>query len=214
MTVTMFNRVFRGEPLPANAKKSTTPMSAVECIAHLQELAEANPGVVITRALFRKHGAIAEKVWETHFESFGFYKMAAGIDNRRLMQRGILGAPPIPAMARPPEGMVVVRNGGEYDASGNLRRQWVQTAVEPGEEFEVPTGHVVKGESALELVEVGDYPTAVGDAVGQDAIYVGRVRQGLDDATELNLWITSDNVRKGASLNAVQIAELLIKHYL
>ena len=69
-------------------------------------------------------------------------------------------------------------------------------------------------ESALEVVEEGDYPTAVGDAVGQDAIYVGRLRQGLDDATELNLWITSDNVRKGAALNAVQIAELLIKHYL
>ena len=69
-------------------------------------------------------------------------------------------------------------------------------------------------ESALEVIEEGDYPTAVGDAVGQDAIYVGRLRQGLDDATELNLWITSDNVRKGAALNAVQIAELLIKHYL
>jgi aspartate-semialdehyde dehydrogenase len=67
---------------------------------------------------------------------------------------------------------------------------------------------------ALELVELDDYPTAVGDAVGQDVVYVGRVRAGLDDPSELNLWITSDNVRKGAALNAVQIAELLIKHYL
>ncbi|MFP6848607.1 MAG: aspartate-semialdehyde dehydrogenase [Pseudomonas sp.] len=67
---------------------------------------------------------------------------------------------------------------------------------------------------ALELVELSDYPTAVGDAVGQDVIYVGRVRGGLDDSAELNLWIASDNVRKGAALNAVQIAELLIKHYL
>jgi aspartate-semialdehyde dehydrogenase len=66
----------------------------------------------------------------------------------------------------------------------------------------------------VELVEEGDYPTAVGDAVGQDEVYVGRLRSGLDDLTELNLSITSDNVRKGASLNAVQIAELLIKHYL
>ncbi|HEY0289706.1 MAG TPA: aspartate-semialdehyde dehydrogenase [Pseudomonas sp.] len=63
----------------------------------------------------------------------------------------------------------------------------------------------------IELVEAGDYPTAVGDAVGQDAVYVGRLRQGIDDACELNLWITSDNVRKGAALNAVQVAELLIK---
>lgn len=63
----------------------------------------------------------------------------------------------------------------------------------------------------LELVDAGDYPTAVGDAVGQDVIYVGRVRHAVDDACELNLWITSDNVRKGAALNAVQLAELLIK---
>jgi aspartate-semialdehyde dehydrogenase len=66
----------------------------------------------------------------------------------------------------------------------------------------------------IELVEDGDYPTVVGDAVGQDVIYVGRVRVGFDDLSELNLWIASDNVRKGAALNAVQIAELLIKHYL
>ena len=68
--------------------------------------------------------------------------------------------------------------------------------------------------AALELVERDDYPTAVGDAVGQDVVYVGRVRAGLTDPAELNLWITSDNVRKGAALNAVQLAELLIKHYL
>ena len=67
---------------------------------------------------------------------------------------------------------------------------------------------------ALELVELDDYPTAVGDAVGQDVVYVGRVRAGLADPAELNLWIASDNVRKGAALNAVQLAELLIKHYL
>ncbi|MCO6059462.1 aspartate-semialdehyde dehydrogenase [Pseudomonas sp. MOB-449] len=68
---------------------------------------------------------------------------------------------------------------------------------------------------SVEFVEEeGDYPTAVGDAVGQDSVYVGRVRGGLDDPCELNLWIASDNARKGAALNAVQSAELLIKHYL
>jgi aspartate-semialdehyde dehydrogenase len=66
----------------------------------------------------------------------------------------------------------------------------------------------------IELVEAGDYPTAVGDAVGQDVVYVGRVRAGIDDPSELNLWLTSDNVRKGAALNAVQVAELLIKDLL
>jgi len=66
----------------------------------------------------------------------------------------------------------------------------------------------------IELVEAGDYPTPVGDAVGQDVVYVGRVRGGIDDPAELNMWLTSDNVRKGAALNAVQVAELLIKDLL
>ncbi|WP_373387927.1 aspartate-semialdehyde dehydrogenase [Pseudomonas alcaligenes] len=69
-------------------------------------------------------------------------------------------------------------------------------------------------QAGIELVEEGDYPTVVGDAVGQDELYVGRLRAGLDDPAELNLWIASDNVRKGSALNAVQIGELLIKHYL
>lgn len=64
----------------------------------------------------------------------------------------------------------------------------------------------------LELVEeAGDYPTPVGDAVGQDVVYAGRLRPALRGEREVNLWLTLDNVRKGAALNAVQIAELLIK---
>lgn len=65
---------------------------------------------------------------------------------------------------------------------------------------------------SIELVEPDDYPTPVGDAVGQDVVYVGRVRHGIDEPEQLNLWLTTDNVRKGAALNAVQIAQLLIKH--
>ena len=64
---------------------------------------------------------------------------------------------------------------------------------------------------SVELVDDGDYPTPVGDAVAQDVVYVGRVRGGIDEAEQLNLWLTTDNVRKGAALNAVQLAELLIK---
>lgn len=64
---------------------------------------------------------------------------------------------------------------------------------------------------SIERVENDDYPTPVGDAVGQDVVYVGRLRTGVDDAAELNLWATVDNVRKGGALNAVQLAELLIK---
>ncbi|MBU3057345.1 aspartate-semialdehyde dehydrogenase [Pseudomonas indica] len=66
----------------------------------------------------------------------------------------------------------------------------------------------------IERVESPNYPTVVGDAVGQDVVYVGRLRCGLGNPHELNLWIASDNVRKGAALNAVQLGELLIKDYL
>ncbi|WP_082657002.1 aspartate-semialdehyde dehydrogenase [Pseudomonas citronellolis] len=65
----------------------------------------------------------------------------------------------------------------------------------------------------IELVE-DDYPTVIGDALGQDAIHVGRVRQGAAGPCNLNLWIASDNVRKGLGLNAANLAALLIKHYL
>jgi aspartate-semialdehyde dehydrogenase len=54
----------------------------------------------------------------------------------------------------------------------------------------------------------------VSDAAGHDPVYVGRVRDDLSDECGLNLWVVADNVRKGAALNSVQIAELLVKSYL
>jgi aspartate-semialdehyde dehydrogenase len=60
----------------------------------------------------------------------------------------------------------------------------------------------------------GGYPTPVGEAAGTDAVYVGRIREDISHERGLDLWIVSDNIRKGAALNAVQIAELLIEDYL
>jgi aspartate-semialdehyde dehydrogenase len=57
------------------------------------------------------------------------------------------------------------------------------------------------------------YPMAI-DAVGKDATYVGRIREDNSIANGLNLWVVADNLRKGAALNAVQIAEILIRDYL
>ena len=57
------------------------------------------------------------------------------------------------------------------------------------------------------------YPTAL-DAAGNDAVYVGRIRKDLAFENGLAMWIVSDNIRKGAALNAVQIAELLARDYL
>lgn len=60
----------------------------------------------------------------------------------------------------------------------------------------------------------GGYPTAVGDASGQDAVYVGRIREDRAQPNGLKLWVVADNLRKGAALNAVQIAEALVRSYL
>lgn len=57
------------------------------------------------------------------------------------------------------------------------------------------------------------YPMAI-DAVGKDATYVGRIREDDSVPNGLNLWVVADNLRKGAALNAVQIAEILIRDYL
>ena len=60
----------------------------------------------------------------------------------------------------------------------------------------------------------GGYPTPVSHAAGNDAVFVGRIREDISHPRGLDLWIVSDNIRKGAALNAVQIAELLAKSYL
>jgi aspartate-semialdehyde dehydrogenase len=60
----------------------------------------------------------------------------------------------------------------------------------------------------------GGYPTPVTAAAGTDGVFVGRIREDISHDRGLDLWIVSDNIRKGAALNAVQIAELLIEDYL
>ena len=60
----------------------------------------------------------------------------------------------------------------------------------------------------------GGYPTAVTEASGQDPVYIGRIREDISHANGLNLWVVADNVRKGAALNSVQIAEVLVEKYL
>ena len=56
----------------------------------------------------------------------------------------------------------------------------------------------------------GGYPTPVTHASGADPVYVGRIREDFSHPSALNLWVVSDNIRKGAALNAVQIAELVV----
>lgn len=60
----------------------------------------------------------------------------------------------------------------------------------------------------------GGYPTAVTESAGTDPVYVGRIREDLSHPLGLDMWVVSDNVRKGAALNSIQIAEILVKDYL
>ncbi len=57
------------------------------------------------------------------------------------------------------------------------------------------------------------YPTPL-NAAGKDEVFVGRIRRDYSQPKSLNMWIVSDNLRKGAATNAVQIAEYLIHHNL
>jgi len=58
------------------------------------------------------------------------------------------------------------------------------------------------------------YPTAAAESAGQDPVCAGRIREDISHPRGLDLWVVSDNVRKGAALNSIQIAEILVKDFL
>ena len=70
------------------------------------------------------------------------------------------------------------------------------------------------GVIVLDERRAGGYPTAVTESAGADAVFVGRIREDISTGNGLDLWVVSDNVRKGAALNSVQIAECLVQDYL
>ena len=70
------------------------------------------------------------------------------------------------------------------------------------------------GVKLINGLEIGKYPTAVTEGSGKDFVYVGRVREDISHPSGINMWIVSDNIRKGAALNSVQIAEILVRKYL
>jgi len=70
------------------------------------------------------------------------------------------------------------------------------------------------GVVVLDERKPGGYPTPVTEASGRDPVYVGRIREDLSHPRGVDLWVVSDNIRKGAALNSIQIAELLVKTYL
>ena len=70
------------------------------------------------------------------------------------------------------------------------------------------------GVTVLDEHRDGGYPTAATEGAGRDAVYVGRIREDISHPRGLDIWVVSDNLRKGAALNSVQIAEILVKDYL
>jgi len=86
-------------------------------------------------------------------------------------------------------------------------------SIETRDKITVEAARELLGRSpGVEVVDehkAGGYPTPVTHASGNDAVYVGRIREDLSHPHGLNLWIVSDNIRKGAALNAVQLAELV-----
>jgi aspartate-semialdehyde dehydrogenase len=90
--------------------------------------------------------------------------------------------------------------------------------IETREKLSAERARELLGAAAgVELIDerrMGGYPTAVTEASGRDSVYVGRVREDISHPRGLSLWVVSDNVRKGAALNSVQIAEILVREYL
>lgn len=70
------------------------------------------------------------------------------------------------------------------------------------------------GVTVMDSHDDGGYPTAVTESAGTDPVFVGRIREDISHPRGLDMWIVSDNVRKGAALNSVQIAESLVATYL
>ena len=94
------------------------------------------------------------------------------------------------------------------------------------EAVHIETGDKISAERARELLSKADgvvvlderadggYSTAVTEGANHDPVYVSRIREDISHEKGLDLWVVADNVRKGAALNSVQIAEILIKEYL
>ena len=69
---------------------------------------------------------------------------------------------------------------------------------------------VAPGVTVIDDHTPGGYPTAVTEAAKQDGVFVGRIREDISCDRGINLWIVSDNIRKGAALNSIQISEALL----
>lgn len=97
---------------------------------------------------------------------------------------------------------------------GHSEAVHIETAKKLGAEEARTLLENSEGVQVMDDRQDGGYPTAVTEGANHDATWVGRIREDISHPRGLDLWVVSDNVRKGAALNSVQIAEILIKDYL
>jgi len=91
----------------------------------------------------------------------------------------------------------------------------VSINVETKEKISVAkVNELLQQADGVELLSSTEWPTPVTEAASNDAVFVGRVREDISCEKGINLWVTTDNMRKGAATNAVQIAEILVRLYL
>ncbi len=93
-----------------------------------------------------------------------------------------------------------------------------------GEALHIETRQPIDAEQVKALLENApgvslmanreEFPTQVSSASGNDLVHVGRVRNDISHPNGINMWVVSDNVRKGAATNSIQIAEVLIRDYM
>ena len=95
-----------------------------------------------------------------------------------------------------------------HSESVNVETEKRITAQQVKEILSRAPGVIVVDNPAL-----SEYPLAI-HAAGRDETFVGRIREDESIPNGINMWVVSDNVRKGAALNAVQIAEILVEKYL
>ncbi len=92
-----------------------------------------------------------------------------------------------------------------HSESINIETERKLTAAEAREILSKAPGIVIMDDPSC-----NEYPMAL-IAAGEDPVYVGRIREDRSLENGLDLWVVADNIRKGAALNAVQIAEILLK---
>ena len=113
---------------------------------------------------------------------------------------------------------------GDDDIRVNATAVRVPVFYGHGEAIHIETRQQIDAEDVKQLLsaapgitlysQTDEFPTQVSSASGNDSVHVGRVRNDISHSHGINLWVVSDNIRKGAATNSVQIAETLIKEYL